>query len=283
MERAGRRGHVLISLLLLLLGGYAAIASAAWVFQERLLFPSWLVGAASPLAPGTERLTIRAPDGAELHGVYIPPSPPANGTLILGFAGNASNAADVAAMLHAIYPERAVVTFHYRGYAPSGGMTGADLMLDDAPLIHDLAVARFHPRLIVAVGVSLGSGVAAGLAAARPLAGVVLVTPFDSLKHAARQLYPWLPVGLLLRHDMDSAENLARARVPVAIVAAGADRVILPPRTEALRRRLRTIVFDRTIAGAWHNDIFVHPEFTPAMREAMVAVEHAATTSRDRL
>jgi uncharacterized protein len=267
---------LLIPFLLLLIGGYAAIASAAWVFQERLLFPSWLVGAASPLAPGTERLTIRAPDGAELHGVYIPPSRPANGTLILGFAGNASNAADVAAMLHAIYPERAVVTFHYRGYAPSGGVTGAKLLLADAPLIHDLVAARFRPRRIVAVGVSLGSGVAAGLAAARPLAGVVLVTPFDSLQRAARQLYPWLPVNLLLRHDMDSAESLARARVPVAIVAAGADRVILPPRTEALRRRLRTIVFDRIIADARHNDILSRPEFAVAMREAMIAIEHGA-------
>jgi uncharacterized protein len=276
MERAGRRGQVLISLLLLLLGGYALVVGAAWAFQERLLFPSWLAGLAGQLEPGAERLTVTAQDGAELHGVYISPSQPAKDTLILGFAGNASNAASFAAMLHGIYPDRAIVAFHYRGYAPSGGMTGADLLLDDAPLIHDLAVARFRPRRIVAVGVSLGSGVAAGLAAARPLAGVVLVTPFDSLKHAARQLYPWLPVNLLLRHDMDSAERLARARVPVAIVAAGADRVILPPRTEALRRRLRTIVFDRTIAGAQHNNIFVQPEFAPAMRAAMVAVEGAA-------
>jgi uncharacterized protein len=267
---------LLISLLLLLVGGYAAIVGAAWLFQERLLFPSWLAGPAGPLAPGAERLAIRALDGAELHGVHIPPSRPANGTLILGFAGNASNAASVAAMLHGIYPDRAVVAFHYRGYAPSGGVTGAKLLLEDAPLIHDLVATRYRPRRIVLVGVSLGSGVAAGLAAARPLAGVVLVTPFDSLRRAARQLYPWLPVGLLLRHDMDSAGSLAGARIPVAIVAAGADRVIMPPRTEALRRRLRTVVFDRTIAGARHNDIFARPEFAPAMREAMVAVEHAA-------
>lgn len=267
---------MLISLLLLLVGGYAAIVGAAWVFQERLLFPSWLAGPAGPLAPGAERLTVRTQDGAERHGVYIPPSQPANGTLILGFAGNASNAAGVAAMLHGVYPDRAVVAFHYRGYAPSGGVTGAELLLEDAPLIHDLVAARFRPRRIVAVGVSLGSGVAAGLAAARPLAGVVLVTPFDSLKRAARQLYPWLPVGLMLRHDMDSAGSLERARVPVAIVAAGADGVIPPPRTEALRRRLRTVVFDRTIAGAEHNDIFFRPEFALAMREAMAAVERAA-------
>lgn len=275
--RAGPgRGRLLLWLLTFALGAYAAIAAAAWMFQERLLFPSWLAAPAGPLPPGAERLTVTAPDGVRLEGVHIPPARPANGTLILGFSGNASNAQGVAELLHSLYPDRAVAAFHYRGYAPSGGTTGAQLLLEDGPLVHDVVVERFRPERVVAVGISLGSGVAAGLAAKRPLAGVILVTPFDSLRAAARQLYPWLPVGLLFRHDMNSAAALARTPVPVAIVAAGRDRVIPPQRTEALRRGLRNRVFDETIPHAHHNDIFFRPEFVPAMRSALSAVERTA-------
>ena len=267
------RGCLLLWLLLLLLGGYAAIVATAWAFQEKLLFPSYLAGRSGPLPPGAEQLTVTAPDGVRLHGVYVPPSQSSNGTLILGFAGNASNAQGVAELLHDIYPDRAVAAFHYRGYAPSGGVTGAKLLLEDAPLIHDLVVERFRPERVAAVGISLGSGVAAGLAAERPLAGVVLVTPFDSLKAVARQHYPWLPVGLLFRHDMESAEALARSSTPVAIVAAESDRIIPPVRTDALRAHAPNVVFDTTIAGARHNDIFFRPEFAPAMRRALESVE----------
>ena len=47
---------------------------------------------------------------------------------------------------------------------------------------------------IFAFGRSLGSGVAVALAASRPLAGVVLVTPFDSAVAVAERYYPFLPV-----------------------------------------------------------------------------------------
>jgi uncharacterized protein len=41
------------------------------------------------------------------------------------------------------------------------------------------------PERVVAIGFSIGSGAAAYLAQQRPLAGLVLVTPFDSLEALA--------------------------------------------------------------------------------------------------
>jgi alpha-beta hydrolase superfamily lysophospholipase len=125
--------------------------------------------------------------------------------------------------------------FHYRGYAPSTGVPGAKALNRDALLIHDEFARRQPGRRIVAVGFSIGSGVAAYLAAHRPLAGAILVTPFDDLARVAADHYPWLPVRLLFRHRMDSAAHLERSRVPVAIVAGGRDTLILPRRTDALR------------------------------------------------
>lgn len=269
-----RRRRLLLILILAPLALYWLILGGLWYFQERILFPTYIAPAAGPLPPSATRLTIDASDGVRLEGVHIPASAPSPGAaLALVFAGNASNAQGVAEEMHAFFPERDIVAFHYRGYAPSTGVTAARALAEDAPLVHDFVTRRFRPARIVAVGISLGSGVAASLAAERELAGLVLVTPFDSLSAAASQHYPWLPVPWLLRHDIRSAELLAARQTPVAIVAAGADEVIPPERTEALRRSLPQLVFDATLSEARHNTIFVDPRFPVAMRSAMAAVD----------
>jgi pimeloyl-ACP methyl ester carboxylesterase len=206
-----------------------------------------------------------------LEGVLIPASRPAPGerVAILGFAGNASNAAAIAEFLASLYPEHPVAAFHYRGYKPSGGVPSAAALVQDAPMIHDLVREKLRPDRLVAVGISIGSGVAAGLAAHRPLDGLILVTPFDSIREVARGQFPWLPVSLLIRHDLPSADVLAKSGVPVAIVAAERDQVIPPPRTRALARVVRNLVHDVTLPQAQHNDIAYHPRFVPEMREAL--------------
>jgi len=45
-----------------------------------------------------------------------------------------------------------------------------------------------------------------------------------------------------------------------------------PARTAALRRAVANLVYDRTIAGAGHNDIYDRPEFRATMGEALERV-----------
>jgi pimeloyl-ACP methyl ester carboxylesterase len=271
-----RRLPLVLKLPLVLAFLYLVVVLVAFLAQDRILFPTYLVGPAKGLPPDAERLELRATDGTRLEGVRIPPAPgPRSDTLVLVFAGNASNAQGVAEQLHEIYPDREIAAFFYRGYAPSGGRTSASRLIDDAPLVYDHVAGRLRPQRIVAVGISLGSGVASALAARRPLDGLILVTPFDSLGATARQLHPWLPVSLLLRHDMRSADQLRGTRQPVAVIASGRDRLVRADRTEALRLAIPNLVFDATVPRARHDDIFFHPEFAPAMREAMRRVEAA--------
>jgi pimeloyl-ACP methyl ester carboxylesterase len=261
---------MLLKLLIGVLLLYCSVAAALFFAQTSIFFPSRLVPPAGPLPPGAERIELTAPDGVRLEGVIIRPLAPAgSATAILGFAGNASNAAAIAEFLHSLYPEHPVVAFHYRGYAPSGGRTSAAALLEDAPLLFDLARQRLKPDKLMVVGISLGSGVAAGLATRRPLDGLILVTPFDSLKAVAWEQFPWLPVPLLLRHNLTPDDYLRSSSVPVAIVAAERDEVIPPHRTEALRRAVGNLVFSATIPGTRHNDIAYHPHFRPKMRQAL--------------
>jgi pimeloyl-ACP methyl ester carboxylesterase len=268
--------------------------------QTQLLFPTGAVGPPGPLPREAMQVSVETSDGNTLHGIHIPPtSPPQKprtvgarslsgigerslspgqasipmaSTLILGFGGNAWNGADVASYLHQIFPQADVVAFHYRGYRPSTGSPSAEALLADAPLVHDFAVNLVRPDRTIAVGFSIGSGVVASLAGHPPLDGMILVTPFDSLKTAAADLYPWLPIGPFFEHELDAAAYLKGAQVPVAMIAGEYDTLIRPARTEALRKKVPNLVYDRTIAGAGHNDIYHRPEFQQAMREALEAL-----------
>lgn len=263
-----------IKLLAIITLAYVIILGAVFAFQTSLLFPTRLVGGSGPLPAGAERLVVEAA-GEQLQGIHIPPASPtiAKPTVVLGFAGNAWNAQNAAEYLHSIYPQRPVIAFHYRGYRPSGGAPSAVAMLADAVPIHDAVAERLGTRQIVAVGFSVGGGVAAHLASRRKLAGLILVTPFDSLEAVTRDLYPWLPVRLLLRHRMEPADSLRDLQLPVAIIAAEGDTLVPRRRTEALLRTIPNLVLDRTIKGAGHNDIYQHPAFRDAMVEALGLIE----------
>jgi pimeloyl-ACP methyl ester carboxylesterase len=260
------------ALLAALLIPFAAILLLMISMQTQLLFPTNAVAPAGPLPATAQRMRVATADGEMLHGVHLAPDGEVAGPrlLVIGFGGNAWNAQDAAEYLHATFPEAHVVAFHYRGYRPSTGSPSAHALLADAPLIFDEAAKRIAPQKVVAVGFSIGSGVAASLAGRAD--GLILVTPFDSLKSVAQDLYPWLPVGPFFEHELDTASYLDNSETPVAIVAADRDEIIAPARTEALRKRVPRLVFDRTIAASGHNDIYQRQEFQAAMRGALVAV-----------
>ena len=264
--------------LKLALAALLAVATVLFVMnlsQTEMLFPTHAVPRAGPLPPGAETLEVEtarwgaAPWRAHSSEQRVSKDPR---TLLLGFGGNAWNGQDVATYLHQVFPEAHVVAFHYRGYAPSTGSPSAQALMDDAPLIYDRAVDRVRPERVVAVGFSIGSGVAANLSRHRKLDGLILVTPFNSLKSVAGDLFPWLPVGPFFQHELAAADDLKGSETPVAILAAERDEIVLPPRTAALRREVPNLVFDRTFAGAGHNDIYHRSDFEAGLREALQAV-----------
>ena len=262
-----------VKLSLGLLGLYAALIALLALMQGAVLFPRSLVGPAPALPQGTDRLRLTRPDGSVLHGSVIAGQDPSK-PLILAFGGNAWNADAVALFLHRIAPEHTIATFHFRGYAPSTGRPSAQALKDDAVAIHDRVAAQ-APNGVISVGFSIGSGLAAHLGAKRPIAGAVLVTPFDSLLAVAQQSLPWAPVRFLFRHDMDALDDLTTSAAPIALVLAARDEVIPPARADALIDGLSTAarpVAQITRIQAGHNDIYNHPDFAPAMRDALAAL-----------
>ncbi len=129
-----------VHLVLILAALYAVIIAGMFFAQTWLLFPTMVAGSARVQLPASvQRLQIQMPDGERLAGVRIP----AHGTTaegaptLLGFGGNAWNAEATALTLHALFPHRNVVAFHYRGYAPSTGRPSADAVFSGSLMIYD--------------------------------------------------------------------------------------------------------------------------------------------------
>ncbi|MBM6579272.1 alpha/beta fold hydrolase [Microvirga sp. BT689] len=266
-------------LLILVLGAallYAGLVLVTVLFQTKMLFPAQMAAANRPLLPpSTERLELMLPDGDRLAGVRLGPSA-APKPVLLGFGGNAWNAEAMALYLHGLFPEHEVIVFHYRGYPPSSGTPSAEALFADALTIFDHLQQKI-PRTIVAIGFSIGSGVAAYLAHHRTVAGLILVTPFDSLKALAREHFSWAPTGLLLRHHMPTIDLVKDRQTPTAMIVAGRDTIVPARRTEPLRNVIPNLILDRTISDAGHNDLYDHPAFAAAMQEAVTQFEASAS------
>jgi pimeloyl-ACP methyl ester carboxylesterase len=117
--------------------------------------------------------------------------------------------------------------FEYPGYGARPGKPSERSFVDAAIEAVDQLISE-NPSPIWLVGQSLGTGVAAAVAARRPdaVAGVLLLTPFNRLCDVAQGHYPWLPISLLLRHRFDSEKHLSEYPGPVAIVVAESDSII---------------------------------------------------------
>jgi pimeloyl-ACP methyl ester carboxylesterase len=265
-----------MKLLLIVAVLYVGIAAALYFAQTWLIFPGVGLptsGLDGPLGP--ERLEIETYDGARLHGMVFRADGEAD--LVIGFGGNAQDAEMLAHDLQGQMPGRHIGVFHYRGYGPSTGRPGEQALLADALLIHDMLVDRLRPRRVFAAGFSLGSAVAAYLSAQRVLAGVLLVTPFDSIEAVAKQTYFWLPVGLLLKHKFRSVEFMRDNPTPAAVISAEHDGVVKPARTEALVRQLDNLVFRVMIEDGSHSSLYALPAYEDALDAAFAALDRAAT------
>jgi uncharacterized protein len=264
-----------VHLALGLIALYVVIVVGMYLAQTWLVFPTTFASAARVQLPSsTQGLEVKTCDGASLAGLRIPSTGKTGEgrSTLIGFGGNAWNAKTTAALLHRLFPDCDVVAFHYRGYAPSGGRPSAEALSSDSLLIFDRLRQGPASEPIIAIGFSIGTGVAAYLARHRPVAGLILVTPFDSLETLARDLYWWAPVGLLFRHRMPTIDHVRTLLVPTALIIAERDFVVPARRSAPLRSAIQNLVFERAI-DAGHNDIHDHPAFAATMREALTRIE----------
>lgn len=245
--------------------GYIALAAVVWFAQESVIFYPQPLPAIAKSPPGrrVEPVSVRMRDGINLAGILVSSASAARGPLVIYFGGNAQEATSFAPAVPELYGERAVLLVNYRGYGASEGRPGEAALVADGIELFDWAAKRpdIDPSRIALHGVSLGTGVAVQVAAARPARCVVLTSPFASLLDIARELHPWLPVSWLLRHPFDSLARAPSIRAPALFLMGSADTTIPPRHSERLASQWGGPVERVTFEGFGHNDIDINPRY----------------------
>ena len=210
------------------------IPAAAWLAQDRMIFYPQPVASTAHLPAHAEPIAVASTDGTTLRG-WIARGTAVPAPTVVYFGGNAEEVSWTLA--DARWPrEWTIAALNYRGYGGSEGKPSERELKADGLAIYDAIAATdgIDRRRIVMFGRSLGTGVATHVAAARPVAGVVLVSPYDSLAAIGSHHYPWLPVTLLLRHRFDAQADAARCRMPLLAIVGEDDTIIPVPRSRAL-------------------------------------------------
>ncbi len=79
---------------------------------------------------------------------------------------------------------------------------------------------------IILYGESLGTGVALELAKTDIYAGVILESPYTSMVDMAEILYPYLPVGILLKDRYVSIEKIKENKSPILVMHGKMDTLV---------------------------------------------------------
>jgi len=242
---------------------YLTALALLWRYQERVVFqPPTVPSTAELRALGNvEKVAFSAADGTSLFA-YVVGDPGSTPFVLLAFHGNADLARWLVPWAAQVHRETgaAVVLPEYRGYdglpdAPTYMGVAQDSLAALGLVRDELHVAS---NRIVYFGHSLGSAVAAELAAAAPPRALILQSPFTSARAMARRMIvPGLGAlwRVISRVHYDTVGRVRRLVAPVW-VAHGDRDLVIPLRMgrevfAAAARRGELLV----VRGAGHDNV----------------------------
>jgi fermentation-respiration switch protein FrsA (DUF1100 family) len=221
-----------------------------------------LVGTPADLGLAYEDVHFTASDGVDLNGWFVPGESAITLLWLHGNAGNISHRLENLRMIRH-WLRVSVFIFDYRGYGASAGSPS------EAGTYRDAEAAMEYLRTqqdvdpeenLVVFGRSLGAAVAVDLASRHRVRAVILESPFTSVRSMAQQIYPYLPIGMLIRMVAARYDSLSKIKaVDSPVMVLHGDRDDTVPMENGLE------LFDAAnepkrfyaIEGAGHNDTYL--------------------------
>lgn len=264
---------MLASAALLALALWAGFSLLLWALQEQMIFFPRTLDTADRARLSEHALEAEASDGTNLAGWAIPAEDATTAALYFG-----GNGEEISYSLGELSRElgTSVAGLNYRGYGDSKGRPSAAALRADALVAFDAAAERLGipPERMFVVGRSLGSHMAAHVAANREVAGLVLVTPFDSVENVAARRYAIFPVRLMIRHRFDTLAETADITAQTLVLRVDGDYVVPDASTDRLLEGWagKGPVDALHVPGVGHNDIDRSEAYWGAIR-ALVSPE----------
>lgn len=145
--------------------------------------------------------------------------------------GNASNIESSIGRIHWFTKlfNCSIMIVDYPGYGKTSGSPGQSSIDQWLKGLDDALITQFNypPSKRLIWGHSLGGGVAARLAKFYGSEGLILESSFTSVSDVASELYPFVPISLMIRHPFPVLELLKNDfNNPVMLIHSPEDRVV---------------------------------------------------------
>jgi fermentation-respiration switch protein FrsA (DUF1100 family) len=205
-----------------------------------------------------EDVFFPAADGTSLHGWYLPGE--AGQPLVVfchGNAGNISHRVDNLRRLREL--GLSAFIFDYRGYGQSAGKASEEGTYSDMRgALSWLQRKGWPPAKMIYFGRSVGAAVALQLALEQPPAGLVLESPFTSLKAMGQHHYPllWLLAGWALDARYDNLTKIGQLKAPLLIFHGDRDVIVPQGMGQELFKQAPLPKQFYSIPRAGHNDTY---------------------------
>jgi len=254
-EPRNRRAARLRRLAWIALLGAGAYAAMVLSLQRAVLFPLHALPDVTGDRPpaGVELLSRELPGGGAVEAWLIPGEGAGPRPLVIFAHGN-GEVIDLWPPLLKPYTRRgvSVLLVEYRGYGRSAGTPSQTAIVGDYTHFYDEVTRRddIDAARVVLHGRSLGGGVVAQLAQARPPAAMILEASFTSVADVART---FLVPRLLVRDPFEVRGVIADAKYPVLLMH-GRDDTVVPVRHAMDNHAACATSTLRLFDGVGHND-----------------------------
>ena len=115
----------------------------------------------------------------------------------------------------------------WRGFSGNKGKPSEQgLYIDGNSATRWLKNLGLNEEDIILYGESLGTGIATEIAQNSNFAGLILETPFTSMVDAAKNVYPYIPVGLLLKDRYENYKKIKNINIPILVMHGEADQIV---------------------------------------------------------
>ena len=207
---------------------YLIILVILFIFQRNLLYhPNENNYYGNQLKVNIEKIKIKTADKVELLG-WFHKKDFKNFKTILFFHGNAGSLENrIHKINHFKDINRNFLIIAWRGFSGNQGKPSEKGLYEDGKsAIKWLNKKGIKNEDIILYGESLGTGIATHLAQNNNFAGVILESPFTSMIDAAKNVYPYFPIRILLKDKYENNKKIKNIKSPILIMHGENDKIV---------------------------------------------------------
>ena len=207
---------------------YTSVLIVLFIFQRNLMYhPNENNYFGDKLEVEIEKVKITTSDNLNLLGWFHNKDLKKFKTIVY-FHGNAGNLENrIYKLNHFKNMDVNFLIIAWRGFSGNNGKPSEKGLYEDGKsTIEFLKNLGVNEKDIIIYGESLGTGIATEIAQNDKFAGLILETPFTSMVAAAKNFYPYIPVGLLLKDKYKNDKKIKNINIPLLVMHGEADQIV---------------------------------------------------------